>query len=218
MHAAHRKGGWTTLPDIKHGSAAYGLDDNDDAVGRIFGRGAAEFPVIWPRDQTFMKIRLPYSSPYGVAESISPSGAHVVGTALGGGCFEWQGSGVASDLGDLGGDYCAAHAVNDAGQVAGQANVVPGGSTHAFLVTQGRPRGALPRRTRRQRRRVVVLRKGIHRQRRSNHRRRGLPGPRAHLQARAALSARVPLAVSRGRANAYRSACPLSGRDSVYWE
>jgi probable HAF family extracellular repeat protein len=145
--AIYRKGTWTTLPDQGHGSSALGIDDHDDLVGDLFVLRKDQYPVFWPKGgQSFEIIPLPYQQGQtGIATSISPGGNLVVGDSDFGYCWEWNRSGVAVDLGSLGGGACFVGGVNDAGQIVGESQV-PGGDFHAFLMTDGvmRDLGTLP--------------------------------------------------------------------------
>jgi probable HAF family extracellular repeat protein len=148
--AKYRAGRWKVLADQGHGSQAYGIDNEDDLVGRIFQKGGVDVPALWPKHEHFEIIPLPYASQFGEADAIAPGGKLVVGTGIGTNfqprCFSWPRTGTAVDLGTLGGDACIPHAVNDAGQIAGQSNLVAGQPTHAFLITDGvmRDLGTLP--------------------------------------------------------------------------
>jgi probable HAF family extracellular repeat protein len=148
--AKFREGRWKTVPDLGHGSEAHAIDAHDDLVGRIFQGRYGILPTLWPKHGDFVIIPLPYPTQFGSADAISPAGKYIVGTGSSSTyqprCFSWSRSGTAVDLGTLGGDACIANAVNDAGQIAGQSNVVPGNPTHAFLSTGGimRDLGTLP--------------------------------------------------------------------------
>jgi probable HAF family extracellular repeat protein len=142
--AARWAGQWTIHHDLGHASYAQAIDGQGDMVGDAYDAYGLNHPMYWPRGSRRVLITMP-GQQTGQALGISPDGREVVGSALGDGtmftlCWVWLGgAGVAQSLGPMGGgNECSAAAVNDAGQIAGEANLRPFGFMYGFVYAGGR--------------------------------------------------------------------------------
>ena len=130
-----------TLHTIGNDSSnAFGLNDNDEAVGRSTTTTPSRHAVLFKNGTTQDLGAL------GTGKTSLAYGINSAGTIVGVSAISAAGSlpehafvyssGVMHDLGTLGGQDSTALAINDAGQITGGANV-DAGAYHAFLYDNG---------------------------------------------------------------------------------
>jgi probable HAF family extracellular repeat protein len=136
-HAAvFRHEHWRLLPDGGATSLALAINAGGDVAGQ-----AGPDSGFWPRGGDFTPLTLPPDATGDAAPAGISDHQVIVGdyfTALGQRCYRWSAAEGAVDLGVMGhGDECFASAINDAGQIAGYADIEPGGVAHSFRYTNG---------------------------------------------------------------------------------
>jgi len=137
FHAALWTGDhWRKLS--KTDSSAEGMNADDDVVGQLGVRGSA---ALWRRHEPVTLLPMPGESTESVAGGINDLG-EVVGNYVTSGharCFKWSQDAGPIDLGLMGGGSgCNAIAINDKGQITGDAPTHGFDRRHAFRFEAGK--------------------------------------------------------------------------------
>jgi probable HAF family extracellular repeat protein len=131
----YRGGAWHHLPPHSQAAAI-------NRLGEVVGTDARRHqPVVWPHNAAPVEVTLPAGATAGTGFGIN-DGRAVVGyfDDVQGDphCYLWTPDAGALDLGSPGqGAACVARAINDAGQVTGEATSQIVGPLHAFVWSQG---------------------------------------------------------------------------------
>jgi probable HAF family extracellular repeat protein len=132
-----KRGRWRPLPPYSFPIGPTAINDRGDVAG-----ASPDTVGFWPRGGEFMPVPLPPDATgSGTAADISDHQV-IVGSFFRGyarrACYRWSAAEGSVDLGWMGsGDVCNAYAINDSGQIVGEANIEPGGPVHAFLYENG---------------------------------------------------------------------------------
>jgi probable HAF family extracellular repeat protein len=133
----YRDGRWRRLPDGADQGFALAIDRHGDVAG--VQSGAA---VVWERYGRLTGLPVPdgsqYSQATGLTDDLVATGYYYLELDVSPRCFISQPAGTAQDLGTPGnGDMCMALGINGQSQVAGVADIEPGGPNRAFLWQAG---------------------------------------------------------------------------------